>query len=83
MQQYLVEAGMIGIAGGLLGIVLTWAGLRGIDGLINEDLANFLAIDWKMALAAVGLAILATLITSIYPTWRACSVQPSVYLKSN
>jgi putative ABC transport system permease protein len=83
MQQYLVEAGIIGIAGGLLGIGLTWAGLKGIDGLINEDLSSFLVIDWNMALAAVGLAILATLITSIYPTWRACSVQPSVYLKSN
>jgi len=83
MQQYLVEAGIIGIAGGLLGIALTWAGLRGIDGLIDEDLGSFLVIDWKMALAAVGLAILATLVTSIYPTWRACSVQPSVYLKSN
>jgi putative ABC transport system permease protein len=83
MQQYLVEAGIIGIAGGVLGIALTWAGLRGIDGLINEDLGNFLSIDWKMALAAIGLAILATLITSIYPTWRACSVQPAVYLKSN
>ena len=83
MQQYFVEAGIIGVAGGLLGIGLTWAGLRGIDGLINDDLSSFLAIDWKMALAAVGLAILATLVTSIYPTWRACSVQPSVYLKSN
>jgi putative ABC transport system permease protein len=83
MQQYLVEAGIIGVAGGMLGILLTWAGLVGIDGLIQEDLGRFLALDWKMALAAVGLAILATLITSIYPTWRACSVQPAVYLKSN
>ena len=83
MQQYLIEAAIIGVAGGLLGIVLTWLGLKGIDGLIMEDLGNFLAIDWKMALTAVGLAIVATLITSIYPTWRACSVQPSVYLKSN
>jgi putative ABC transport system permease protein len=83
MQQYLVEAGFIGIAGGALGIVLTWAGLRGIDGLINDDLSSFLSIDWKMALAAVALAIVATLITSIYPTWRACSVHPAVYLKSN
>ena len=32
---------------------------------------------------ALWAAILATLITSIYPTWRACNVQPSVYLKSN
>lgn len=83
MQQYLVEAGLIGSVGGLLGIGMTWLGLRGIDGVIDEDLGGFLAIDWKLALAAVGLAVVATLITSIYPTWRACSVQPSAHLKSN
>lgn len=83
MQQYLVEAGIIGAVGGMLGIVLTWAGLRGIDAQFEEDLSALLSIDWTMALAAVGLAIVATLITSIYPTWRACTVQPTVYLKAN
>jgi putative ABC transport system permease protein len=83
MQQYLFEAGLIGSVGGVLGIGLTWLGLRGIDALIEEDLGNFFAIDWKLALAAIGLAVVATLITSIYPTWRVCSVQPSAHLKSN
>jgi len=84
MQQYLVEAGVIGIAGGVLGIGLTWLALRGIDAQFqNDDLSAFLTIDWKMALAAVGLAIVATLITSIYPTWRACNVQPAAHLSAN
>ena len=29
--QYIVEAGMIGFAGGLLGVATTWLGLRGIE----------------------------------------------------
>lgn len=83
MQQYLVEAGVIGIAGGLLGLFLTWLALKGIDGQFEEDLSAFLSIDWTMALSAVALAIVATLITSIYPTWRACNVQPAAHLKAN
>lgn len=84
MQQYLVEAGVIGMAGGLLGILLTWLGLKGIAAQFNDEaLDNFLVLDWPMALAAVALAIAATLLTSIYPTWRACNVQPSVHLKAS
>lgn len=83
MQQYLVEAGVIGGGGGLLGIGLTWLALKGIDGQIQGDMSNFFALDWKMALSAVGLAVAATLITSIYPTWRACNVQPAAYLSAN
>jgi putative ABC transport system permease protein len=83
MQQYLIEAGVIGVGGGLLGILLTWFGLKGIAAQFEDGaLDAFLTIDWKMALAAVALAIVATLVTSIYPTWRACNVQPSVHLKA-
>ena len=83
MQQYLVEAGVVGMAGGLLGIFLTWLGLKGIAAQFEDGaLDAFLSIDWKMALAAVTLAILASLVTSILPTWRACNVQPSVHLKA-
>lgn len=83
MQQYLIEAGVIGVGGGLLGILLTWFGLKGIAAQFEDGaLDAFLSIDWKMALAAVALAIVATLVTSIYPTWRACNVQPSVHLKA-
>lgn len=83
MQQYLVEAGVIGSVGGALGIVLTWLALKGIDAQFDEDLGAFLTIDWRMALTAVGLAVVATLITSIYPTWRACNVQPAAHLSAN
>jgi putative ABC transport system permease protein len=83
-QQYLVEAGMIGLGGGLLGLVLSWLALHGIRAqFIEEDFTRMLIMDWNMVLTAVVLAVIASLITSIYPTWRACNVQPAVYLKAN
>lgn len=82
-QQYLLEASVIGVAGGLLGILLTWLGLKGIDGQFDDDLSAFLVLDWNMAFLAVALAIVASLVTAIYPTWRACNVQPAAHLSAN
>ncbi len=83
-QQYLVEAGMIGLGGGLLGIVLSWLALHGIRAqFIDEDFTRVLTMDWNMVFTAVVLAVIASLITAVYPTWRACNVQPAAYLKAN
>jgi putative ABC transport system permease protein len=83
-QQYLVEAGIIGFAGGILGLGFTWLGLEGIEmQFADEEASQVLIMDWNMALLAVALAIVASLVTAIYPTWRACSVQPAAYLSSN
>jgi putative ABC transport system permease protein len=83
-QQYLVEAGMIGLAGGLLGLVFTWLGLAGIKAQFEDgDFTRILSMDWNMVLAAVVLAVVASLVTAIYPTWRACNVQPAAHLSAN
>lgn len=84
-QQYLVEAGLIGLAGGVLGLGFAWLGLKGIVAQFPTEpqIANFMVLDWNMAFAAVGLAIVSSLVTAIYPTWRACSIQPAAYLKAN
>lgn len=81
--QYIIEAGIIGAAGGLLGIVLTWFGLRGIENLFSdfEFIANLVRMDWVMILAAVGLAIVSALGAALYPTWRACNIPPASQLR--
>ena len=81
--QYLIEAGMVGIAGGLAGIGMTWLGLRGLENVFSEyDFISYLmTMDWTMVLYAVLLAILSTLAAALYPTWRACSVSPATTLR--
>ena len=81
--QYIIEAGIIGAAGGLLGIVLTWFGLRGIENLFSdfEFIANLVRMDWVMVMAAVGLAVISALGAAIYPTWRACNIPPASQLR--
>lgn len=82
-SQYIIEAGMIGIAGGIAGIGMTWLGLRGIENVFSEYdfIAYLVSMDWTMILAAVGLAIVSALGAALYPTWRACSVSPATTLR--
>jgi putative ABC transport system permease protein len=81
--QYLIEAGMIGVAGGLAGIGMTWLGLQGLENVFSEyDFISYLvSMDWTMVLYAVLLAIVSTLGAALYPTWRACRVSPATTLR--
>lgn len=83
-SQYIVEAGMIGAAGGLLGVVMTWLGLQGIRGLYGqlEFIARLVEMDWPIIFMAIGLAIISALAAALYPTWRACRVHPASQLKA-
>ena len=82
-SQYIIEAGMIGIAGGLAGIGMTWLGLRGIENVFSDYdfIAYLVSMDWTMVLTAVALAIVSALGAAVYPTWRACSVSPATTLR--
>lgn len=83
-NQYIVEAGMIGVAGGLFGIALTWLGLQGIKALYGEleFVGRVIGMDWVIILAAIGLAVFSALCAALYPTWRACGIHPASQLKT-
>jgi len=82
--QYIVEAGVIGLAGGVFGIAMTWLGLQGIHGLYGQGrmIDHLVQMDWMMIFAAIVLAIGAALGAAVYPTWRACRIQPAAQLKA-
>ncbi len=83
-SQFIVEAGIIGLGGGLFGIAMTWLGLQGIKLLYGEFefVERLVTMDWVMIVAAVCLAIVSALGAALYPTWRACSIQPASQLKA-
>ena len=81
--QYIIEAGMIGAAGGLIGVAATWFGLRGIENLYIEYdfIQHLVRMDWTMVLLAVVLAVASALGAALYPTWRACNITPASQLR--
>ena len=79
-KQFLVESGVIGISGGVLGLALTGLGLLAVRALYAEY-KTVAALDWTMVATTIALSIVAAILAGLYPTWRACRVQPAAQLK--
>ncbi|WOB48073.1 ABC transporter permease [Xanthomonas hydrangeae] len=79
--QALVEAGAIGLTGGILGLGLAGLGLWGMrqQPTSYADLAH---LDPAMLLTTFLLALLASVLAGMLPAWRACQVAPAIQLKS-
>jgi putative ABC transport system permease protein len=81
-MQLLVEAGIVGVAGGAFGLLLALVGLW----LVRRqpaDYAKLAYLDPTMLLVTFALAVGATLLAGLLPAWRACRVAPALQLKGN
>jgi putative ABC transport system permease protein len=82
-RQFLVEAAAIGLAGGVLGLLLTALGMAGISKVFEPEIAQMARFDASLFLLTMLVAVTVSLIAALYPTWRAAQVQPAWQLKSN
>jgi putative ABC transport system permease protein len=80
--QYLIETAVIGVIGGVLGIGLSFLGLEGVKLIIGNYITRVAHLDFTLMLMAISLAIMSSLISGAFPTWRACNVAPAAQLKS-
>lgn len=82
-RQFLTEAGVVGVAGGVLGLVLTLLGQRGVLVLFDLDVAALRAVDPAVVGITLAVAFVVTVLAGFYPTARAAAVRPAWQLKSN
>jgi putative ABC transport system permease protein len=80
-RQYLIEAGVVGVVGGVLGLVLSFGGLWLISQQ-SDAMESVARMDWLMLATTLALALVASLLAGLLPTWRACQVAPALQLKS-
>ena len=80
-MQHLVEAGVVGISGGIVGLALTGLGLLGVRALYSEFKA-ITQLDWTMVAVTLLLSVVSATLAGLFPTWRACRVQPASQLKT-
>lgn len=79
--QCLVEAGTVGLVGGVLGLMLAWLGLWAVRQQ-PAGYAELAHMDMQMLLTTFALAIVASLLAGMLPAWRAMQVTPAIQLKS-
>jgi len=80
-QQFLIETGVVGLAGAALGLLLSFAALA-LIGMQSKEIKAVAHLDWQMLVMTVALSLLASLLAGLLPTWRACQVTPAIQLKS-
>lgn len=79
--QCLVEAGAVGLAGGILGLGLSLLGLWAVRQQ-PSSYAQLAHLDLGMLLLTFALSIVASVLAGLLPAWRAMQVTPAIQLKS-
>ncbi|MGI2258976.1 ABC transporter permease [Shewanella sp. GXUN23E] len=79
--QHLVEVGLIGAIGGVLGLLWAWGALHYLASQFSMEDA-LTRLDASIWLIAPAIAIGSALLAGLYPAWVICRTRPSVYLKS-
>jgi putative ABC transport system permease protein len=82
-QLFFAEAGVMGLAGGVFGVLLGWAIGRGIQFATMIYLKrqgmnppNIWSIPWWLVLDAIAFAVVVSLASGIYPASRAARLDP-------
>jgi len=81
--QYLTEAAVIGLAGGLLGAVLTVCFVSSLGLVFPVEVARLAHATLATLLLAPIIALCMVLLAAAYPILRACRIEPGWQLKSS
>ncbi len=72
----LMEAAVLGFAGGVIGIVAGWAALRALSTLPQTGSIVSASFPLLLLPEALGIAILAGLVAGVIPAWRGARLSP-------
>jgi putative ABC transport system permease protein len=87
VRQHMTEVLVIGLAGGVLGLLLAVVGLAGIRAVYASDFnggayERLTQVDPVVVLVTLGLSLVAGAIAGLYPSWRIGRTAPAIYLKT-
>jgi putative ABC transport system permease protein len=84
LRMFMVEAGLIGLLGGIVGVLLGW----GLGLILNEVIRDFLrreqvpitdpffVVNWDLVAGALIFATLVGILAGLYPAFRAARLDP-------
>lgn len=76
-RQMLTESLLLALISGGCAMAVSWWGVRAIRSLSLTDIARLdtARLDWRVAAAAAGLAVVSALVTGVWPARQAAGVQ--------
>jgi ABC-type antimicrobial peptide transport system permease subunit len=89
LRMFMVEAGMIGLLGGIVGVFLGWLLGLGLNRVIVDYMrqqqipidAPFFVVTWELVAGALVFATLVGVLAGIYPAFRAARLDPLAALR--
>jgi len=78
VQQFLLEAILVSLAGGVVGALIGWGGMQLVTRI--QKLPPILV--WQPLAAAIALSIAVGVVFGLYPAWKASRVDPIQALRS-
>ena len=82
LLQFLLETVCIGLAGGILGLLLAMLGLQGIKQLY-AGYGQLVTLDITLIISIMCLAVVSSIGAAIIPIWQACRPVPAFQLKQS
>jgi putative ABC transport system permease protein len=82
LMQCLVETGVVGFLGGLVGLLLTALCMLGLQRIASEAGQQLVQLDTVDVALTVLLAVVSTMLAGLYPTLRAVYSPPAPQLKA-
>jgi putative ABC transport system permease protein len=80
LREHLLEAAVVGLGGGLLGLGIGHGGLALFGELVRIGPGRF-SLDAGSSLLSLGVALGAAVLAGLGPAWRATRVPPAAFLK--
>jgi putative ABC transport system permease protein len=78
VQQFLLEAVLVSLTGGVVGALIGWGGMQLVTRI--QKLPPILV--WQPLAAAIALSIAVGVVFGLYPAWKASRVDPIQALRS-
>jgi putative ABC transport system permease protein len=81
MRQFLIEALVITLGGGLLGLLLGWGLMEMVVRMIRDFLKLSAVLQWWVVGMSIAISMAVGLISGLYPAYRASRLDPIAALR--
>jgi putative ABC transport system permease protein len=81
LRQFLIEALVITLGGGLLGLALGWGLMAAGGAIVYQWLKLAPALQWWVVGMSIAISMAVGLVSGLYPAWRASRLDPIAALR--